>query len=79
MHASLYQEQVVERVRQMLFNLAELPVVRQQDGPACSAIFARIMEKQKIYGNISAINAARYALRQRPAATPSLPIGPQPF
>ncbi|MDP2046613.1 MAG: PAS domain S-box protein [Deltaproteobacteria bacterium] len=54
--ASLYQERVVEGVRQMLFTLAELPAVRKQDGAVASAVFARILEKQKIYGNISAIN-----------------------
>jgi diguanylate cyclase (GGDEF)-like protein/PAS domain S-box-containing protein len=56
LNASLYQERVLEGVRQMLFTLAELPAVRQQNGPVCSAIFARIVEKQKLYGNISAIN-----------------------
>ena len=55
-HASLYQERVVEGVRQMLFTLAELPAVRQQDGAVSSAIFARILAKQKIYGNISAVD-----------------------
>ena len=55
-HASLYQERVVEGVRQMLFTLAELPAVRQQDGAVASAIFARILAKQKIYGNISAVD-----------------------
>jgi C4-dicarboxylate-specific signal transduction histidine kinase len=55
-HASLYQERVVEGVRQMLFTLAELPAVRQQNAAVASAIFARIVAKQKIYGNISAIN-----------------------
>jgi diguanylate cyclase (GGDEF)-like protein/PAS domain S-box-containing protein len=53
-HASLYQERVVEGVRQMLLSLAELPAVRQQDGAVASAVFSRILEKQKIYGNISA-------------------------
>jgi diguanylate cyclase (GGDEF)-like protein/PAS domain S-box-containing protein len=56
MHASSYQERVVEGVRQMLFTLAELPAVRQQDGSVASAVFARILEKRKILGNISAIN-----------------------
>jgi diguanylate cyclase (GGDEF)-like protein/PAS domain S-box-containing protein len=55
-HTSLYQERVVEGVRQTLFILAELPAVRRQDGAVCSAVFARVIEKQKIYGNISAIN-----------------------
>jgi diguanylate cyclase (GGDEF)-like protein/PAS domain S-box-containing protein len=55
-HASLYQERVVEGVRQMLSTLAELPAVRQQDGAVASAIFARILAKQKIYGNISAVD-----------------------
>jgi len=55
-HASLYQERLVEGVHQMLFILAELPAVRQQNGPASSAIFARILAKQKIYGNISAVD-----------------------
>ena len=40
----------------MLFTLAELPAVRQQDGAVASAIFARILAKQKIYGNISAVD-----------------------
>jgi hypothetical protein len=66
--ASLYQERIVEGVRQMLFTLAELPAVRKQDGAAASAVFARILEKQKIYGNISAINLQGIP-RQRPAAT----------
>ena len=56
LNASLYQERVMEGVRQMLSTLAELPKVRQQNGAAASAIFARIVEKQKLYGNISAIN-----------------------
>jgi hypothetical protein len=47
-HASLYQERVVEGVRQMLFTLAELPAVRQQNGAVASAIFAGILAKQKI-------------------------------
>jgi diguanylate cyclase (GGDEF)-like protein/PAS domain S-box-containing protein len=55
-HASLYQERVIEGVRQMLFTLAELPAVRQQNGPVGSAIFARIVAKQKIYGNIWAVD-----------------------
>ena len=40
----------------MLSTLAELPAVRQQNGAAASAIFARILAKQKIYGNISAVD-----------------------
>ena len=40
----------------MLSTLAELPAVRQQDGAVASAIFARILAKQKIYGNISAVD-----------------------
>jgi diguanylate cyclase (GGDEF)-like protein/PAS domain S-box-containing protein len=55
-HASVYQEQTVMRVRQLLFTLAELPMVRQQDGAACNALFARVMEREKIFTNISAIN-----------------------
>ena len=47
MHLSVYQEQVVEGVRQLLLTLPELPMVRRQDGPACSALFARILEKSK--------------------------------
>jgi diguanylate cyclase (GGDEF)-like protein/PAS domain S-box-containing protein len=56
MHLSVYQEQVVERVRQLLSTLSELPMVRRQEGPACSALFAIILKKQNIYANISAIN-----------------------
>ena len=48
MQASLSQERVVEGIRQMLFTLAELPAVRQRDGAVASAIFARILAKQKI-------------------------------
>jgi diguanylate cyclase (GGDEF)-like protein/PAS domain S-box-containing protein len=55
-HASSYQERVVEGVRQLLFTLAQLPAVQQQDGPVCSAIFANLVEKQKIFGNISAVD-----------------------
>ncbi len=55
-HASLYQERVIEGVKHMLSTLAELPAVRQQNGAAASAIFARILAKQKIYGNISAVD-----------------------
>ena len=40
----------------MLSTLAELPAVRQQNGAAASAIFARILAQQKIYGNISAVD-----------------------
>ncbi|GEM_PF-538832 len=54
MHASVYQEQVVEGMRHMLLSLAELPAVRQQNSAACNAIFAKILEKQKILGNIAA-------------------------
>lgn len=53
-HASMYQERVIVGVEHMLSTLAELPEVRQQNGAAASAIFARILAKQKIYGNISA-------------------------
>ncbi len=55
-HASLYQERVIEGVKHMLSTLAELPAVRQQNGAVASAIFARILAKQKIYGNISAVD-----------------------
>ena len=55
-HASLYQERVIEGVKHMLSTLAELPAVRQQNGPVASAIFARVLAKQKIYGNISAVD-----------------------
>ena len=55
-HASLYQERVTAGVKHMLSTLAELPEVRQQNGAAASAIFARILAKQKIYGNISAVD-----------------------
>lgn len=55
-HASAYQERVVEGARQMLSTLSELPMVQRQDGPACTALFARILGKQKFYANISAIN-----------------------
>ena len=40
----------------MLSTLAALPEVRQQNGAAASPIFARILAKQKIYGNISAVD-----------------------
>ncbi len=78
-HASFYQERVVEGVRQMLFTLAELPAVRQQDGAVCSAIFARILEKQKIYGNISAMNLQGMAFASALPQPAPLSIGPQPF
>ncbi len=55
-HASLYQERVIAGVKHMLSTLAELPEVRQQNGAAASAIFARILARQKIYGNISAVD-----------------------
>ena len=55
-HASLYQERVIEGVRQMLSTLAELPALRQQDGAVASAIFAGILAKQKIYGNLLAVD-----------------------
>jgi diguanylate cyclase (GGDEF)-like protein/PAS domain S-box-containing protein len=55
-HASLYQERVIEGVKHMLSTLAELPAVRQQNGAVASAIFARIVAQQKIYGNISAVD-----------------------
>lgn len=55
-HASSYQTGGVEGVRQMLVNLAEISAVQQQDGAVSSAIFARILAKQKIYGNISAVD-----------------------
>jgi PAS domain-containing protein len=55
-HAAVYQDRVVEAVSQLLLTLSELPMVQRQDGAACSALFARILEKQKIYANISAIN-----------------------
>ena len=47
-HASLYQERVIAGVKHMLSTLAELPEVRQQNGAAASAIFARILARQKI-------------------------------
>ena len=56
LHVTVYQERVVEGVRQMLATLSELPPVRHQDGPACAALFARILAKQESYANISAIN-----------------------
>jgi diguanylate cyclase (GGDEF)-like protein/PAS domain S-box-containing protein len=55
-HASLYQERVIEGVKHMLSTLAELPEVRQQNGTVASAIFARVLTKQEIYGNISAVD-----------------------
>jgi len=53
-HVSLYQELVIEGARQLLVSLAELPAVRQHDGPACSAFFAKILAKHPEYANISA-------------------------
>ena len=79
MHASVYQERVVERVRQMLSTLSELPMVRRQDGPACAALFARILEKQKIYANISAINLQGMPFASALPQPPEIPIGPQSF
>lgn len=56
LQASVYQDRVVEEVSQLLLILSELPIVHRQDGPACSALFARILNKHKIYANISALN-----------------------
>ncbi|MGO8762517.1 MAG: cache domain-containing protein [Desulfobaccales bacterium] len=53
-HAGAHQEGVVEGCRQLLLSLSEVSCVRQREGAACMALFARILEKQKIYANISA-------------------------
>jgi diguanylate cyclase (GGDEF)-like protein/PAS domain S-box-containing protein len=54
MHAVAHQERVVEGCRQLLLSLSEVSCVRQREGAACTALFARILERQKIYANISA-------------------------
>ena len=54
--------------------------MRQQDGPACSAIFARIMEKQKILRQYLGCGPAGQFVRQRPAAAPRpAPLGRSHF
>ncbi|MGA9754943.1 MAG: PAS domain S-box protein [Desulfobaccales bacterium] len=72
LHASTYQERVVEGVRQLLLSLSEVSCVRQRDGAGCMALFARILERQKIYANISAYdpqgNLFASALPQPPAS-----------
>jgi diguanylate cyclase (GGDEF)-like protein/PAS domain S-box-containing protein len=73
-HASLYQERVIEGVKHMLSTLAELPAVRQQQGAVASAIFAGILAKQKIYGNISAVDRQGKVFasaRPQPGSAPS--------
>ncbi|OGR30049.1 MAG: hypothetical protein A2139_04565 [Desulfobacca sp. RBG_16_60_12] len=53
-HTVSHQERMVEGCQQLLLSLSEVPCVRQRDGAACATLFARILEKQKIYANISA-------------------------
>jgi len=49
------QEQAVAETRQLLVTLAQLPAVREQNGPACSELLADIRRQHPRYANIGAI------------------------
>ncbi len=51
------QEQSVAETRQLLVTLAQLPAVRELDGPACSPLLADIRRQHPRYANIGAIRA----------------------
>ncbi|UTW13430.1 adenylate/guanylate cyclase domain-containing protein [Marinobacterium rhizophilum] len=50
------QQQFIEGARQLLAALAHLPSVREQDGAACSALFADFLRLYPFYANLGASN-----------------------
>src|SRR3990172_12569611 len=53
--ASAKQEGLIEGARQLLMALAELRMVRERDGPACSAFFAALLGRYPTYVNLAAV------------------------
>lgn len=54
---SATQEGLIEGARQLLTALAELPMVRERDGPGCSAFFAALLERYPAYVNLAAVTS----------------------
>ena len=54
---SAKQEGFIEGARQLLIALAELRMVRERDGPACSALFAALLERYPTYVGLGAVTA----------------------
>jgi PAS domain S-box-containing protein len=67
-------ERTIEGVKELLFTVAELPVVRDEDGAACSAFFSKLREHYAEYLVIGAADSqgVPYCSSTRPNAVPSV-------
>jgi len=54
--AASVQERLIERTRQLLVALSEIPEVDINDGESCSKIFRKVLQENPHYTNIGAIN-----------------------
>ncbi|MGH7794797.1 MAG: GAF domain-containing protein [Candidatus Binatia bacterium] len=50
------QQRLVDSTRYLLIALSRLPEVRNQDGRACSALFATLLKEYPLYANLGAAN-----------------------
>lgn len=55
--ASAEQARLIEGTRQLLASLAQLPEVREHNGPSCSDILQSILKERPLYANLGAIRA----------------------
>ncbi len=55
-NVSTYYEQLVRSGEQLITALAQIPAVRDQDGAACTALFAQLLAQFEYYTNIFVVN-----------------------
>jgi PAS domain S-box-containing protein len=51
------EERMVASADQLLAVMAEMPVVKKMDGPACVPVFARVLGDERGYANLGLLNA----------------------